>query len=78
MLLRQAPSVHNYQLRPGNQHVSAVHRPVVRASAASTAPPGQQQQQQSHDAGSSSISPEQRKKVSFVSLGCPKNVVDGE
>jgi hypothetical protein len=75
MLARQPPSVHSSQLRGGKQHSSAVHRPVVRASAASTAPPGQQQQQQSEGVDSAE---QQRKKVSFVSLGCPKNVVDGE
>jgi hypothetical protein len=57
--------------------VSGAHQPVVRtaaaAPAASTAPSNTAEQQ-----GDAVSSVQERKKVSFVSLGCPKNVVDGE
>jgi hypothetical protein len=58
---------------------SAVHvatRPQVKAAASSTAPPAAAAVLTQQQAASSSA--QDRKKVSFVSLGCPKNVVDGE
>jgi hypothetical protein len=50
-----------------------VVRTAAAAPAASTAPPNTAEQQ-----GDAVSSVQERKKVSFVSLGCPKNVVDGE
>lgn len=81
MLLHQLPTRPGHQVLLSRRSGSAVVRHQVRVAAPSTAaapaadpvPTGQQQQQQLGDS-----TPTDKKKVSFVSLGCPKNVVDGE
>jgi len=53
-----------------------VAAPSTAADPAADPVPARQQQQQQQQLGDSA--PTDKKKVSFVSLGCPKNVVDGE
>lgn len=76
MLPRQLRAAHASQCIASRNPVYVATRPHVKAAASSTAPPAAAEVPAQQQAGSSSG--QDRKKVSFVSLGCPKNVVDGE